>query len=97
MEVKLTRKLSHDETRQMEMFKKMRKQEKKLYAVKHIKCLHQCVPAILKEKMKGCDCEDCDIVCVFRASGIYCLTFRELCEKNLTHQCIMEMIQRRGK
>ena len=52
------RKLSRDETRQMEMFKKMSKQEKKLYAVKHMKCLHRCVPAILKGIMKGCDCED---------------------------------------
>ena len=34
------RKLSRDETRQMEMFKKMSKKEKKLYAMKHMKCLH---------------------------------------------------------
>ena len=73
------RKLSRDETRQMEMFKKMSKQEKKLYAVKHMKCLHRCVPIILKTIMKGCDCEDCNIRCVFRAKGIYCLTFHELC------------------
>ena len=32
------RKLSRDETRQMAMFKKMTKQEKKLYAVKHKDC-----------------------------------------------------------
>ena len=75
------RKLSRDETRQMEMFKKMSKQEKKLYAVKHMKCLHRCVPAILKEKLKGCDCEDCDIECEFQARGIYCLTLRELCSE----------------
>ena len=37
------------------------------------------MPAILKQKMKGCDCEDCDIQCKFQARGIYCLTFRELC------------------
>ena len=61
------RKLSRNETRQMEMFKKKSKQEKKLYAVKHMKCLHRCVPAILKEKLKGCDCEDCDIECEFQA------------------------------
>ena len=73
------RKLSRDETRQMEMFKKMSKQEKKLYAVKHMNCLHRCVPHILKEKLKGSDCEDCDIECEFRARRIYCLTFRELC------------------
>ena len=73
------RKLSRNETRQMEMFKKMSKQEKKLYAVKHMNCLHRCVPTILKGIMKGCDCEDCDIRCVFRAKGIYCLTFHELC------------------
>ena len=73
------RKLSRNETRQMEMFKKMSKQEKKLYAVKHMNCFHRCVPAILKEKLKGCMCEDCDIECVFDAKGIYCLTLRELC------------------
>jgi len=73
------RKLSRDETRQMAMFKKMTKQEKKLYASKHKDCWHRCVPAILKEKLKGCECEDCDIQCEFQARGIYCLTFRELC------------------
>ena len=39
------RKLSRDETRQMEMFKKMSKQERKMFAVKHVSCLHRCVPA----------------------------------------------------
>ena len=39
----------------------MRKQEKELFAVKHMDCLHRCVPAIFKEKLKGCDCGDCDI------------------------------------
>ena len=73
------RKLSRDETRQMEMFKKMSKQERKMFAVKHVNCLHRCVPTILKQKMNGCDCEDCGIQCEFRAKGIYCLTFRELC------------------
>ena len=73
------RKLSCDETRQMEMFKKMTKAEKKLFAVKHAKCLHRCVPHILKEKMKGSECEDSDIECEFRSKGIYCLTFREIC------------------
>ena len=74
------RKLSRNETRQMEMFKKMSKQEK-LYEVKLMKRLHRCVPAILKEKLKGCDCEVCDIECVFQARGIYCLTLRELCSE----------------
>ena len=74
------RKLSRDDTRQMEKYKKMSKAEKKLYAAKHKECLHRCVPRILKVKLKGCDCEDCDIRCVFRAKGIYCLTFHELCE-----------------
>ena len=73
------RKLSRDETRQMEMFKKMSKKEKKLYAMKHMKCLHRCVPTILKEKLKGSNCEDCYIECEFQAKGIYCLTFKELC------------------
>ena len=34
------RKLSRDETMQMEMFKKMIKAEKRLLAVKYAKCLH---------------------------------------------------------
>ena len=79
----LIRKLSRDETRQIEMFKKMSKQEKKLYAVKHMNCLYRCFPTILEEKLNGCDCEDCDIECEFRSKGIYCLTFRELCQDSL--------------
>ena len=34
------RKLFRDETRQMEMFKKMSKQERKMFAMKHVKCFH---------------------------------------------------------
>ena len=45
----VTRKLSHDYTRQMEIFKKMTKAEKKLFAVKHAKYLHRCVSHILKK------------------------------------------------
>ena len=59
------KKLSRDETRQIEKYKKMSKSEKKLYAAKHVNCFHRCVPAILKVKLKGCDFEDCDIRCVF--------------------------------
>ena len=47
------RKLFRDETRQMEMFKKMSKQERKMFAVKHVNCLHRCVPTILKIKIIG--------------------------------------------
>ena len=57
------RKLSRNETRQMEMLKKMSKQERKMFAVKHVNCLHRCVPTILKIKMKGCYCEDCHLEC----------------------------------
>ena len=59
------RKLSRDETRQIEKYKKMGREEKKLYAVKHMNCYHGCVPAILKEKIKRMDCEDCAIECEF--------------------------------
>ena len=62
----------------MEIFKKMSKQEKKLNAAKHVNCVHRCVPSILKVKLKGCDCEDCDIQCEYHTNGIFCLTFREL-------------------
>ena len=62
----------------MEMFNKMSKQEKELFAVKHMNCLHRFVPAILIEKLKECDCEDCDIECEFRSKDIYYLTFRKL-------------------
>ena len=74
------RKLSRNETRQIEKYKKMGREEKKLYAVKNMNCYHECVTAILKEKK--CDYEDCDIVCEFRARGICCLTFC-LCELSL--------------
>ena len=64
------RKLFRDETRQMEMFKKMSKQERRMFGVKHVKCLHRCVPNILRINMKGCDCEDCDIRCVFQKRNL---------------------------
>ena len=73
---KVIRKLSRNETRQMEKYKKMSKVEK-MFAVKHVNCFHQCVPPILKEKMKECQCKDCDIECEYHAKGIFCLTFRE--------------------
>ena len=47
---RVIQKLSRDETRQMEMFMKMSKQERKMFAVKHMNCLHRCVPTILKQK-----------------------------------------------
>ena len=43
-------KLSRYETRQIENYKKMDREEKKLYAVKYINCYHECVPEILEEK-----------------------------------------------
>ena len=77
------RKLSRDEKRQMKMFKKMSKQEKKLFAVKHMISFQRYVPRILKEKLKGPDCENCHIECKFGSKGIYCLTFKELCREAL--------------
>ena len=47
---RVIRKLSRDETRQMNMFKKMSKQERKMFAMKHVKCFHRCMPAILEQK-----------------------------------------------
>ena len=72
------KKLSRDETKQIENFKKMSKAEKNMYAAKHASCFHRCVPSILKVKMKGCACEDCHFRCIFRAKSIFCLTFHEL-------------------
>ena len=37
---KVIRKLSCNETRQMEKYKKMSKDEKKMFAVKHVNCFH---------------------------------------------------------
>ena len=75
---KVIKKLSRNETKQMENFKKMSKAERKMFSVKHASCFHRCVPSILKVKMKGCACEDCHIDCEYQVRGIFCLTFKEL-------------------
>ena len=59
--------------------KKLSRKEMKLYVKKHEDCVHKCVKVIEKSRIKGCECEDCNLECYYGGHGIFCLTFRELC------------------
>ena len=56
-----------------------RKLSREEYENKHEGCFHKCVRIIEKNKMKGCQCEDCYVECYYSGRGVYCLTFREIC------------------